>query len=116
MVPLKWELKREAEVEGDHPAGHHTGEFCHILGLAQQPHERGGEHIDREQDEAAEEEHNPRPLHVYPQHVVPLRPESLPTQRLEGARHSQLIVSRAHKDARLETNIRIVTRKSDNVI
>lgn len=37
--PLQWELKGKAEVERDHPAGHHSGELRHIVGLAQQLHE-----------------------------------------------------------------------------
>jgi hypothetical protein len=83
---------RHGEVLGQQPDAHLAGEARQLRGLPDQQQQILYEDVGRRQ-RGGEEEDDPRALQVHAQHVVLLRAERLPAQRLQRARHAQLRIT-----------------------
>ena len=88
--PREREQHRHGEVLREQPHAHLPRQARQLRRLPDQQQQVLHEDVGRRQRGGEDEQHDPRALQVHPQHVVLLRPERLPAQRLQRARHAQL--------------------------
>jgi hypothetical protein len=87
---LQREEEGEGEVQRDEPDGDAAGHRRQLRRLTRQEQHVLGVDVHGQQQHRARQQHDPRTLHVHPHHVVLLRAERLPAQRLQRARHAKL--------------------------